>query len=113
MNPCAALSALPTGVALNAPGVGALLRELVTGVTEKHRHMMIVRGLWRAEALRKQHELVQAQGRAIKVTEERACSHCNKRVGPTAFAVLDGGRLVHLGCLDAATAEMAGIAAGR
>ncbi|CAO3612687.1 unnamed protein product [Cunninghamella echinulata] len=60
----------------------------------------IVKNLLKAEQFQVQEQLAYYQSRAIKITEERMCPQCNKRIGNSVFAVFPNGTVTHYSCKE-------------
>ncbi|KAF8975925.1 Vam6/Vps39-like protein [Entomortierella lignicola] len=69
--------------------------------SNKTKHMdMIVKNLLKAEQLQTQEQLNFYRSRRVKITEDRMCPKCNKRIGNSVFAVFPDGVVVHYSCKE-------------
>ncbi|KAF9387750.1 Vam6/Vps39-like protein [Podila verticillata] len=69
--------------------------------SNKAKHMdMIVKNLLKAERLQTQEQLTFYRSRRVKITEDRMCPKCNKRIGNSVFAVFPDGVVVHYSCKE-------------
>jgi len=67
----------------------------------KSRNMnLIVKNLLQAEQWQVQEQLLYYRSRGVKITEDRMCSQCNKRIGNSVFAVFPNGVVVHYVCKE-------------
>ncbi|KAF9438235.1 Vam6/Vps39-like protein [Entomortierella beljakovae] len=70
----------------------------------KTKHMnMVVKNLLKAERLQTQEQLTFYRSRRVKITEDRMCPKCNKRIGNSVFAVFPDGVVVHYSCKETTT----------
>ncbi|KAI8335046.1 vacuolar sorting protein 39 domain 2-domain-containing protein [Chlamydoabsidia padenii] len=60
----------------------------------------VVRNLLKAEQCQVEEQLACYRSRAIKITEDRMCPQCNKRIGNSVFAVFPNGAVVHYSCIN-------------
>ncbi|ORX99906.1 hypothetical protein K493DRAFT_335529 [Basidiobolus meristosporus CBS 931.73] len=72
------------------------LRELHKNSRMNH----VVSSLLRAEGVQVQEKLVHYRSRYVKITEDRMCPHCLKRIGNSVFAVFPNGVVVHYSCKE-------------
>ncbi|KAF8950680.1 Vam6/Vps39-like protein [Haplosporangium bisporale] len=73
--------------------------------SNKAKHMdMIVKNLLKAERLQTQEQLTFYRSRRVKITEDRMCPKCNKRIGNSVFAVFPDGVVVHYSCKESMAA---------
>ncbi|KAI8148423.1 vacuolar sorting protein 39 domain 2-domain-containing protein [Fennellomyces sp. T-0311] len=69
--------------------------------TNKERNMdLIVKNLLKADQIQVEEQLMYYQSRAVKITEDRMCPQCNKRIGNSVFAVFPNGVVVHYSCKE-------------
>ncbi|KAI9010949.1 CNH domain-containing protein [Phycomyces nitens] len=69
--------------------------------SNKNRNMdMVVKNLLKAEQLQVEEQLAFYRSRAVKITEDRMCPQCNKRIGNSVFAVFPNGVVVHYSCKE-------------
>ncbi|KAI7903046.1 CNH domain-containing protein [Cokeromyces recurvatus] len=67
----------------------------------KNRNMdLIVKNLLKAEQIQVEEQLMYYRSRAVKITEDRMCPQCNKRIGNSVFAVFPNGVVVHYSCKE-------------
>ncbi|KAG0022469.1 Vam6/Vps39-like protein [Entomortierella chlamydospora] len=98
IDPAAVLGLLPASTR-----VDQLYKFFEKSIREsiKTKHMdMIVKNLLKAERLQTQEQLNFYRSRRVKITEDRMCPKCNKRIGSTAFAVFPDGVVVHYSCKE-------------
>ncbi|KAI8603875.1 vacuolar sorting protein 39 domain 2-domain-containing protein [Dissophora ornata] len=73
--------------------------------SNKNKHMdMIVKNLLKADRLQTQEQLTFYRSRRVKITEDRMCPKCNKRIGNSVFAVFPDGVVVHYSCKETVAA---------
>ncbi|KAI8067712.1 vacuolar sorting protein 39 domain 2-domain-containing protein [Gilbertella persicaria] len=69
--------------------------------SNKNRNMdLIVKNLLKAEQIQVEEQLMFYRSRAVKITEDRMCPQCNKRIGNSVFAVFPNGVVVHYSCKE-------------
>ncbi|KAI1318862.1 Vacuolar morphogenesis protein 6 [Mortierella claussenii] len=98
IDPAAVLALLPSGTR-----VDQLFKFFEKSIREsnKTKHMnMIVKNLLKAEQLQTQEQLTFYRSRRVKITEDRMCPKCNKRIGNSVFAVFPDGVVVHYSCKE-------------
>ncbi|ORZ13809.1 vacuolar sorting protein 39 domain 2-domain-containing protein [Lobosporangium transversale] len=98
IDPAAVLRLLPAGTR-----VDQLYKFFEKSIREsnKTKHMnMIVKNLLKAERLQTQEQLTFYRSRRVKITEDRMCPKCNKRIGNSVFAVFPDGVVVHYSCKE-------------
>ncbi|KAI8331468.1 CNH domain-containing protein [Blakeslea trispora] len=92
------LAILPTSTKLYGlfPFFEKYIRE-----SNKNRNMnMVVKNLLKAEEIQVEDQLMFYRSRAVKITEDRMCPQCNKRIGNSVFAVFPNGVVVHYSCKE-------------
>ncbi|KAI8366276.1 CNH domain-containing protein [Choanephora cucurbitarum] len=92
------LAILPTSTKLYGlfPFFEKYIRE-----SNKNRNMnMVVKNLLKAEQIQVEDQLMFYRSRAVKITEDRMCPQCNKRIGNSVFAVFPNGVVVHYSCKE-------------
>ncbi|KAF9585929.1 Vacuolar morphogenesis protein 6 [Lunasporangiospora selenospora] len=102
INPTAVLNLLPPSTK-----VDQLFKFFEKSIREsnKTKHMdMIVKNLLKAERLQTQEQLTFYRSRRVKITEDRMCPKCNKRIGNSVFAVFPDGVVVHYSCKESMAA---------
>ncbi|KAI8993253.1 CNH domain-containing protein [Pilobolus umbonatus] len=98
INASEVLAILPTNTRLHGlfPFFEKYIRE-----TNKNRYMdLIVKNLLKAEQIQVEEQLMYYRSRAVKITEDRMCPQCNKRIGNSVFAVFPNGVVVHYSCKE-------------
>ncbi|KAF9156153.1 Vacuolar morphoproteinsis protein 6 [Linnemannia schmuckeri] len=98
IDPSAVLSLLPASTRIDQ-----LFKFFEKSIREsnKTKHMdMIVKNLLKAERLQTQEQLTFYRSRRVKITEDRMCPKCNKRIGNSVFAVFPDGVVVHYSCKE-------------
>ncbi|KAI8342574.1 vacuolar sorting protein 39 domain 2-domain-containing protein [Chlamydoabsidia padenii] len=60
----------------------------------------VVKNLLKAEQFQVEEQVSYYQSRAVKITEDRMCPQCNKRIGNSVFAVFPNGAVVHYSCKE-------------
>ncbi|KAG0263458.1 Vam6/Vps39-like protein [Mortierella polycephala] len=98
IDPSAVLALLPASTR-----VDQLFKFFEKSIREsnKTKHMdMIVKNLLKAERLQTQEQLTFYRSRRVKITEDRMCPKCNKRIGNSVFAVFPDGVVVHYSCKE-------------
>ncbi|KAI7867673.1 CNH domain-containing protein [Spinellus fusiger] len=69
--------------------------------SNRNRNMdMMVKNLLKAEQLQVEEQLAFYRTRAVKITDDRMCPQCNKRIGNSVFAVFPNGVVVHYSCKE-------------
>ncbi|KAG0335759.1 Vam6/Vps39-like protein [Podila horticola] len=102
IDPQAVLGLLPASTRIDQlfPFFEKSIRE-----SNKAKHMdMIVKNLLKAERLQTQEQLTFYRSRRVKITEDRMCPKCNKRIGNSVFAVFPDGVVVHYSCKESMAA---------
>ncbi|ORX60430.1 hypothetical protein DM01DRAFT_320588 [Hesseltinella vesiculosa] len=72
-------------------------------IRESHRTRnknKIVKNLLKAEQFQTEQQLAWYQSRSVKITEDRMCPQCNKRIGNSVFAVFPNSVVVHYSCKE-------------
>ncbi|KAI7894427.1 CNH domain-containing protein [Mucor mucedo] len=98
INASEVLAILPTPTKLHGlfPFFEKYIRE-----TNKNRNMdLIVKNLLKAEQIQVEEQLMFYRSRAVKITDDRMCPQCNKRIGNSVFAVFPNGVVVHYSCKE-------------
>ncbi|GAA5808870.1 hypothetical protein MFLAVUS_002269 [Mucor flavus] len=98
INASEVLAILPTPTKLYGlfPFFEKYIRE-----TNKNRNMdLIVKNLLKAEQIQVEEQLMFYRSRAVKITDDRMCPQCNKRIGNSVFAVFPNGVVVHYSCKE-------------
>eukprot|EP01113_Clastostelium_recurvatum_P023907 TRINITY_DN2852_c0_g1_i2.p1 TRINITY_DN2852_c0_g1~~TRINITY_DN2852_c0_g1_i2.p1 ORF type:complete len:622 (+),score=131.51 TRINITY_DN2852_c0_g1_i2:148-1866(+) len=98
-----ALSLLPSAlpIAQLQPFFEAVLRD----TTRTKRNNQVVKNLLKSEKQQIHEQLIRARSRVIKVTDDRICPVCNKRLGNSVFACHPNGVVVHFMCLQTQQAQ--------
>ncbi|KAF9960501.1 Vam6/Vps39-like protein [Mortierella alpina] len=98
IDPTAVLGLLPASTRIDQ-----LFKFFEKSIREsnKTKHMdMIVKNLLKAERLQTQEQLTFYRSRRVKITEDRVCPKCHKRIGNSVFAVFPDGVVVHYSCKE-------------
>ncbi|KAI7829554.1 vacuolar sorting protein 39 domain 2-domain-containing protein [Gamsiella multidivaricata] len=98
IDPAAVLELLPASTRIDQ-----LFKFFEKSIREsnKTKHMdMVVKNLLKAERLQTQEQLTFYRSRRVKITEDRMCPKCNKRIGNSVFAVFPDGVVVHYSCKE-------------
>ncbi|KAJ7282158.1 hypothetical protein O6H91_Y358400 [Diphasiastrum complanatum] len=74
------------------------LAPLLKRSSEVHRNASVIKSLRRGENVQVREELLQCRKRVVKITSDRTCFICHKRIGTSVFAVYPSGTLVHFVC---------------
>ncbi|KAI8067557.1 CNH domain-containing protein [Gongronella butleri] len=72
-------------------------------IRESHRARnknRVVKNLLKAEQFQAEQQLAWQQSRSVKITEDRMCPQCNKRIGNSVFAVFPNSVVVHYSCKE-------------
>ncbi|KAG0169936.1 Vacuolar morphogenesis protein 6 [Apophysomyces sp. BC1034] len=98
INASEVLSLLPkdTGV----KGLFPFLEKYIRASNQNRNMDMIVKNLLKAEQLLVEEQLAFYRSRAVKITDDRMCPQCNKRIGNSVFAVFPNGVVVHYSCKE-------------
>ncbi|XP_024386372.1 vacuolar sorting protein 39 [Physcomitrium patens] len=91
-----ALRMLPSDTTLQK--LITFLEPLLCKSSEAHRNGSVIKNLRRSESLQVREELTECRKRMVRVTTDRTCSICQKRIGNTVFAVYPNGSLAHFVC---------------
>ncbi|KAI7848688.1 CNH domain-containing protein [Circinella umbellata] len=98
INASEVLAILPLGTKLH--GLFPFFEKYIRS-TNKETHMdLVVKNLLKAEQIQVEEQLMYYQSRAVKITEDRMCPQCNKRIGNSVFAVFPNGVVVHYSCKE-------------
>ncbi|CAG8539118.1 8928_t:CDS:10, partial [Acaulospora morrowiae] len=69
--------------------------------SNRYKNMnMIVKNLLRANQHQIEEQLMYYRSRRVKIDEDRMCPQCNRRIGPSVFAVFPNGVVVHFHCKE-------------
>ncbi|KAG0561985.1 hypothetical protein KC19_9G108400 [Ceratodon purpureus] len=96
MDGAQALRMLPSDTTLQS--LISFLEPLLCKSSETLRNGSVIKNLRRSENLQVREELTECRKRMVKVTTDRTCSICQKRIGNTVFAVYPNGSLSHFVC---------------
>eukprot|EP01116_Phalansterium_solitarium_P000135 TRINITY_DN10090_c0_g1_i1.p1 TRINITY_DN10090_c0_g1~~TRINITY_DN10090_c0_g1_i1.p1 ORF type:complete len:892 (-),score=174.91 TRINITY_DN10090_c0_g1_i1:69-2744(-) len=66
--------------------------------TQARRNGQVLKNLLKSENLQIQEQLIGVRSRVVKMTEDRMCLVCNKRIGFSVFACYPNGTVVHYFC---------------
>jgi len=66
--------------------------------TSTRRNNQIIKNLLRSENLTIREQLIRLRSRFTKISEDRMCPVCNKRLGSSVFALYPNGVVVHFIC---------------
>ncbi|KAH7372762.1 hypothetical protein KP509_17G019800 [Ceratopteris richardii] len=91
-----ALTLLPANTKLER--LYSFLEPLIRKASEERRNLAVIKSLRQSESLQVQEELQKCRKRAVKITNENACSICKKKIGASVFAVYPTGTVVHFVC---------------
>jgi hypothetical protein len=91
-----ALRMLPSDTTLQK--LITFLEPLLCKSSEAKRNGAVIKNLRRNESLQVREELMECRKRMVRVTTERTCFICQKRIGNTVFAVYPNGSLAHFSC---------------
>jgi len=93
-----ALELLPTEVPVK--NMLPFFKNAITEKTHARREKQILASLLKLDNLSMQEQLIHARAHMIKITENRECQYCHKRLGNyTAFARYPNGVVVHYKCM--------------
>ncbi|CAO3623144.1 unnamed protein product [Cunninghamella blakesleeana] len=92
------LSILPSNTPLQ--GLFPFFEKYLRTSTRNINRDRIMKNLLKAEQFQVQEQLAYYQSRAIKITEDRMCPQCNKRIGNSVFAVFPNGTVTHYSCKE-------------
>ncbi|KAI7874387.1 hypothetical protein K492DRAFT_137936 [Lichtheimia hyalospora FSU 10163] len=98
INASEVLTILPLSTGLH--GLFPFFEKYIRETNKKRNMDMIVRNLLKAEQIQVEEQLTYFQSRAVKITEDRMCPQCNKRIGNSVFAVFPNGIVVHYSCKE-------------
>ncbi|KAI9311094.1 CNH domain-containing protein [Dichotomocladium elegans] len=98
INASEVLAILPMATRLH--GLFPFFEKYIRETNKKRNMNMIVKNLLKAEELQVEEQLMYYQSRAVKITEDRMCPQCNKRIGNSVFAVFPNGVVVHYSCKE-------------
>jgi len=103
-----ALELLPSNTPVNKlyPFLESVLRDK----DQTQRHNQVVKNLLKAENLQIRERLIKGRSRMLRITEDRMCPVCNKRLGASVFAVYPNNIVVHyMCCKDKSVCPVTGI----
>ncbi|KAI8584642.1 hypothetical protein K450DRAFT_217259 [Umbelopsis ramanniana AG] len=92
------LSTLPSETHLK--GLYPFFEKSIRESNRVHYENMIVKNLLKAEQLQVQEKMTFYRSRSIRISEDRMCPQCNKRIGNSVFAVFPNGAVVHYFCKE-------------
>ncbi|KAI8096965.1 vacuolar sorting protein 39 domain 2-domain-containing protein [Halteromyces radiatus] len=98
VNAAEVLSILP----LNTPlqGLFPFFEKYIRESNRNRNKDHVVKNLLKAEQFQVEEQLSFYRSRAVKITEDRMCPQCNKRIGNSVFAVFPNGAVVHYSCKE-------------
>jgi len=96
MDTSKALSMLPPD--LSVAHLQKFLKAVLRENTNKRRNSQVVHHLVKSENLQLHEQLIHAQSKVIRVSSDRNCPVCRKRLGTTVFACYPNDVVVHLKC---------------
>ncbi|OZJ05891.1 hypothetical protein BZG36_00891 [Bifiguratus adelaidae] len=94
----AVLKELPKDTKLNQ--VFPFLEKYIREANKTSAMDLVVKNLLRAEQMQVQEQLIYYRSRAVRITEDRMCPQCHKRIGNSVFAVFPNGMVVHYSCKE-------------
>jgi len=93
---------LPKALALlpdtSVRSVEHYLRSVLRENARRRRNNQVVRYLVKSENLQVHHDLLRARSQMVRITEDKPCPVCNKRLGKSVFARYPNGVVVHYHC---------------
>ncbi|ORY95714.1 CNH domain-domain-containing protein [Syncephalastrum racemosum] len=92
------LAILPLGTRLH--GLFPFFEKYIREANKERNMDLVVKNLLKAEQLQVEEQLMRYRSRAVKITEDRMCPQCNKRIGTSVFAVFPNGTVVHYSCKE-------------
>ncbi|KAI8394304.1 vacuolar sorting protein 39 domain 2-domain-containing protein [Radiomyces spectabilis] len=98
INASEVLSILPLPTKLH--GLFPFFEKYIRQSNRSRNMDMVVRNLLKAEQIQVEEQLMHYRSRAVKITEDRMCPQCNKRIGNSVFAVFPNGIVVHYSCKE-------------
>lgn len=98
INASEVLSILPPSIGVQ--GLFPFFKKYIRA-TNKNRNMnLIVKNLLKAEQIQVEEQSMYYRSRSVKITDDRMCPQCNKRIGNSVFAVFPNGVVVHYSCKE-------------
>jgi tetratricopeptide (TPR) repeat protein len=98
INASEALRMLPASTKMDK--LYPFFEKYVRESNRQHNMNLIVKNLWNAQKLQTEEQLVYYRSRSVKITEDRMCPQCNKRILNSVFAVFPNGVVVHYSCKE-------------
>ncbi|CAO3677740.1 unnamed protein product [Rhizopus microsporus] len=98
INASEVLSILPSETQLH--GLFPFFEKYIRAANKRRNMDLIVKNLLKAEQIQAEEQLMYYRSRAVKITEDRMCPQCNKRIGNSVFAVFPNGVVVHYSCKE-------------
>jgi len=92
-----ALDLLPPSISIKDlyPFFESVLRD----ITKNRRNNQVIKNLLKSENLQIREQLIKDRSHVIKITDERTCPVCTKRLGTSVFPCYVNGVVVHYMCL--------------
>jgi len=92
-----ALEILPASIPIQElyPFFESVLRD----ITKNRRSNQVIKNLLKSENLQIREQLIKDRSHVIKITDERTCPVCTKRLGTSVFPCYVNGVVVHYMCL--------------
>jgi len=92
-----ALMLLPADVPLSE--LGRFFENMLVERSQVRREKQSIAHLLKLDNIQMQEQLIRARNHQIKITDNRECQKCSKRLGNTAFARYPNGTVVHYKCM--------------
>jgi len=97
LNTPKALELLPSNIAISQ--LYLFFESVLRDITKNRRNNQVVKNLLKSENLQIREQMIKARSKVIKITDEKLCPVCNKRLGMSVFACYPNGTIVHFMCL--------------
>ncbi|KAI9281130.1 CNH domain-containing protein [Sporodiniella umbellata] len=98
INASEVLSILPETIGVQ--GLFPFFEKYIRATNRSRNMNLIVKNLLKAEQIQVEEQSMFYRSRSVKITDDRMCPQCNKRIGNSVFAVFPNGVVVHYSCKE-------------
>jgi len=98
LDPMKVIEMLPQTITLSK--LNTFLVKSIHNVLHTRRDSQVLKNINKINNLETKYSLVQVQSKNVRITTERMCPKCHKRIGDKIFAVYPSGEVVHFSCMQ-------------
>jgi tetratricopeptide (TPR) repeat protein len=98
INASEVLSILPPTIGIQ--GLFPFFEKYIRATNRNRNMNLIVKNLLKAEQIQVEEQSMYYRSRFVKITDDRMCPQCNKRIGNSVFAVFPNAVVVHYSCKE-------------